>query len=227
MPNQSEVRIQITNKVTKLIIAVAGLIVVRLIVAALPMLKDAPSIGGTGVYPLTAVKVVIDTLIFIVLLRYSTQISSTLRAAFTNFTDCGSMLNLAVVTVVVILAYNSYGDLIHNILGSDSDIYGWLALIFALAPIAGIIVLAARNLDTVTHLMSGRAKPSAITAKCPKCGSDVHEGAKFCSECGSGPAPSGTTPVQAKPCPSCGASTPDSAKFCEKCGNSLQIVSVS
>src|SRR5271155_1823014 len=49
--------------------------------------------------------------------------------------------------------------------------------------------------------------------RCPRCGSDNREGAKFCSEC--------ATPFRAK-CSHCGAENSLGAKFCDECGISLR-----
>ena len=48
--------------------------------------------------------------------------------------------------------------------------------------------------------------------RCPKCGTDNRENAKFCSEC--------ATPFRAK-CSQCGAENSLGAKFCDECGASL------
>ena len=48
--------------------------------------------------------------------------------------------------------------------------------------------------------------------RCPSCGWDNRQGAKFCNECG--------TPL-ALGCTSCGAENPSGAKFCSQCGSAL------
>ena len=50
--------------------------------------------------------------------------------------------------------------------------------------------------------------------KCPKCGSPVQPGTKFCGECGS---PVGGNPV----CPKCGKENEPGTKFCGECGTKL------
>lgn len=49
---------------------------------------------------------------------------------------------------------------------------------------------------------------------CPKCGTEIEVGAKFCSECGT-PFP------QTKECPKCHAQLKPTAKFCSECGHSF------
>ena len=50
--------------------------------------------------------------------------------------------------------------------------------------------------------------------KCPNCNSELLEGAKFCTACGTPAAAAPTTPV----CRACGAQLQPSAKFCTTCG---------
>lgn len=52
-------------------------------------------------------------------------------------------------------------------------------------------------------------------SKCPKCGSQCEDGAKFCDECGA-PLP------QDKECPKCHAHIGLNAKFCDECGFSFE-----
>ncbi len=56
---------------------------------------------------------------------------------------------------------------------------------------------------------------SAKTVKCPNCGANVKEDAKFCPECGK--------PTKAV-CPKCGSAVKEGSKFCPECGQSLQPV---
>ena len=50
--------------------------------------------------------------------------------------------------------------------------------------------------------------------KCPKCGHENREGAKFCDDCGT---------KLSFICPKCGAELRPQAKFCDNCGASLEI----
>ncbi|MCM1064886.1 MAG: zinc-ribbon domain-containing protein [Eubacterium sp.] len=74
--------------------------------------------------------------------------------------------------------------------------------------------------------------------KCPKCGKELEDGARFCGECGT-PIPeqprqdvraAAEEPVQAGPgeyvfCPECGKKLPAGSLFCDNCGTGLAAVS--
>lgn len=53
---------------------------------------------------------------------------------------------------------------------------------------------------------------------CAKCGSDVPEGNRFCSNCGTEVSAVSAAPAA---CPSCGAEVSPDIKFCGQCGQSL------
>ena len=56
-------------------------------------------------------------------------------------------------------------------------------------------------------------------AKCPNCGIEIENGAKFCMECG-------TAIPQTKECPACHAHWPLTAKFCAECGYNFNSTSL-
>lgn len=60
-------------------------------------------------------------------------------------------------------------------------------------------------------------KPKSKTSKCIKCGLEISEKAKHCSECGAS---------QTLTCPKCGEAVTPKAKFCANCGTKLQTKKV-
>ena len=60
----------------------------------------------------------------------------------------------------------------------------------------------------------GGQEPAAAGTACPKCGTNVPAGAKFCPNCGEKMA-------AAAFCPNCGKQVPAGAKFCPYCGQKL------
>ncbi|HEV2449414.1 MAG TPA: SPFH domain-containing protein [Thermoplasmata archaeon] len=68
----------------------------------------------------------------------------------------------------------------------------------------------------MTGAMQGSMQPQAQGSPCPKCGTMIPAGSRFCPSCGAStaPAPAGPTIT----CPKCNASMSASAKFCPSCG---------
>ena len=63
---------------------------------------------------------------------------------------------------------------------------------------------------------SGRFSSKTKWATCPNCGSELADGAKFCSNCGM------KVETVRMFCPNCGAVQTPEARFCSNCGQSLQ-----
>jgi len=61
-------------------------------------------------------------------------------------------------------------------------------------------------------MQQGQESQTVVKVKCPHCGAQVAEDAKFCKECGA--------PTHLK-CPECGAELDSDAKFCKQCGEKV------
>lgn len=72
------------------------------------------------------------------------------------------------------------------------------------------------NLGTLTNVTQN-VVPSSVSLKCPKCGNELPENAKFCLECG---AKIEKLADNEMICPACGMKTPK-GKFCMECGRPL------
>jgi hypothetical protein len=261
---------QIGEKALRSGVGVVGLLIIRAVASALPMLKNAGPIwqastqdlqaeaqkmwgaaiqaaltqGNTGaveelqrkataawqqaaqfatITPLTVVNAVIDTVVFIILLRFSFQINATLRNRYTKFPALGQMLNMVFVTVVVALAYNSYQGIAYPLLGLDyGQLYGWIFLFLALAPLVAIAVLVSKNMDAISGLVFHSGQVASGTLRCAACGAQLESGAKFCPACGAAsPGPLAPAPAAKTWCPSCGVENKAGAKFCKGCGGAL------
>ena len=57
--------------------------------------------------------------------------------------------------------------------------------------------------------------------KCPNCGHNLPDTARFCNKCGQPIVPKPPTEERRIYCPNCGASLPEAARFCNKCGQPL------
>ncbi len=83
----------------------------------------------------------------------------------------------------------------------------------------GVMAGVSNNIGGIVNdSLANTAKPQ--TGKCIKCGSPLHENAKFCFECG---AKIESLSENEMICPECGKKTPK-GKFCCECGAKLQSV---
>jgi hypothetical protein len=179
-----------------------------------------------AIFPVTIANAVVDTLIFIVLILFGRDLGSIVRSRYAKLPDLGQMLNLGVITVVVVLAYQFYQGIFFPLLWPDNqDIYGWIFLALGLAPLVGIVVIVSRNMDAITGVVmhSGeKAIAGSSSILCGSCGQPMAIGTKFCQNCGA----AANVPVPAaaagkKFCSACGAENSPTAKFCKGCGQSL------
>lgn len=236
--NQNSMASEVGRRLVKTIIAVVGLLIIRLVIGNLPMLKEAKpiSVGGnaqaqavaqyfnTGqmpqdiqqfaagyIFPISIATAVVDTLIFAVLIGSAAGFNSLIRARSKRLPEGGLIILLLVLTVVVALAYKSYMGVIPPLLGSQANLYGWILLILGLLPLIGLIVVASRNLDALTEVIfSSTARAAA--------GGSQQAAIEFTITC---PKCSVAIPAGAKFCGSCGAPAPvpvSAEVFCAGCG---------
>jgi len=264
---------RVVEKSVRFGIAVVGLLVLRIILSALPMLQSPvmwmpsvtnstisnPLISGNpvqwaqvqtamsealrtalqgalptqtsalliqshmAIFPITIANAVVDTLIFLMLVLFGRDLASIFRSGYAKFPDLGRLLNLVLLTIIVALAYRSYQGIFYPLLWPDNlSIYGWVFLVLVLAPLVGIAVLVARNMDGLTAAVM-HSGASATTSSGPivsvGCGHTIEAGSKFCRTCGAPVNVAASTETAAKKfCASCGAQNPVGAKFCRSCG---------
>jgi len=175
-----------------------------------------------AIFPITIANAVVDTLIFLLLVLFGRELTFLFRSGYAKLPDMGLMLNLGLLTIVVALAYHSYQGVAFPLLGLDSaEIYGWVFLALGLAPLVGIAVVGARNMDALTAMVMRSGQPAYATAstRCGSCGQPVEWGTKFCPNCGAGMgAPAVAAHAATRKLCACGADNPATAKFCKGCG---------
>jgi ribosomal protein L40E len=179
-----------------------------------------------AIFPVTIANAVVDTLIFIVLILFGRDLSSIIRTGYPKLPDLGHMLNFGIIAGAVAIGYSSYQGIFYPLLFPDNvDIYSWVFLVLGLAPLVGIAVLVARNMDSLTAaVMRSGERPVAElrTVSCESCGRPVTVGTKFCPNCGVPMSVSTAKDVAEKQfCPSCGAENPATGKFCRSCGQAM------
>lgn len=199
--------------------------------AAQEIAKSYPGFGF--IFPISIADAIIDTLIFIALIISALGFKELIRKRSNRLPEGGVMILLLVLTIVVVLAYSAYDGIFPPLLGTDVDLYGWFFLVLGIIPLIGLIVVGARNMDTITEVVFNSASravavPSNVQSQtttsslvCKKCGAVLSTGVKFCGSCG---APVIVEEKLAERfCPSCGTKNNAAAKFCENCGAKLVI----
>jgi hypothetical protein len=237
--NQNSMASDVGRRLVKTIIAIVGLLIIRLVIGNLPMLKEAKpiSVGGnaqaqavaqyfnTGqlpqdiqqfaagyIFPISIATAVVDTLIFAVLIGSAAGFNNLIRARSKRLPEGGLIILLLVLTIVVAFAYRSYMGVIPPLLQSQANLYGWIFLILGLLPLIGLIVVASRNLDALTEVIFSSTSRVAVGSVSQ---TDAAASSATCPKC------SATIPAGAKFCGSCGAPVPipvSTEVFCPGCG---------
>ena len=228
---------EIGRRLLKAGIAIVGLLLVRVVLARLPMVAHAEPLyvsslfgNDQAVVPLVDLaRTIIDTLIFAVVIFAAVDVGSSIRLSVRRLPASGRMLVLTTLIVVVALAYSSYSSVVLPLLG-DETLYDWLFLILGVLPLIGLAVLVYRNLDVITDIVfhSGRHAINAVSSgrasvplKCANCGATLPSGAKFCAGCGAAAPPEAAPPNPDFFCSACGTRNASTAVTCSNCGKGL------
>jgi hypothetical protein len=198
---------------------------------ALPNYQQLAGLPGY-ILPVWVANAAIDTIIFAAMLLSVAELSREMRRRARRLPEAGAMLFLAVLAVVVALAYLSYQSVVTPLLGADAGLYDWFFLVFGVVPIAGLIVIGYRKLEVITDMVFHSTQrtvtgdPGAFRqlapATCAGCGQTLTTGAKFCAGCG---APVPATEGRPTFCSACGVKNEGAAKTCVSCGAPLAAAS--
>ncbi len=110
------------KKAIRVAITVVGLLILRAILGALPMLANASAIGSSLVTPLVIADAIVDTLLLVVLLQFGVATGRSLGEKSTRFPDVGRIISLATLVVVLLIAYRQYETPVACLLVSPADL---------------------------------------------------------------------------------------------------------
>jgi hypothetical protein len=113
---------ELGKKAVQLAITVVGLLLLRAILASLPVLKNASALDDSLISPLVMANAVIDTVIFVFLLGFGIDVGRYIRAKYAKLPELGQIVSLAVVAVVLWFAYRSYQMPIACAIESPADL---------------------------------------------------------------------------------------------------------
>ena len=145
------------------IIPVVGLFFLRLVLASLPMIKNAAPISDLNVTPLVLIKAALDSVIYFLILRFAWSASEQLKSLRPHLTEIASVILLTGCAVVATLAYSGYEILMASLAPGQMDVYNWLFLAIVLVPVALIVIIATKRMDLFTELLFGKLS-SAVAA---------------------------------------------------------------
>ena len=109
MPDSSSgVGTELGKKGLQFTVSIVVLVLLKAVVGALPMLKDASAIGSTLLSRQVLANAVVDTLILAVVGRFGLAISQSLLQAYRRARDLGEAVAMATLLLVLVLAYYFY-----------------------------------------------------------------------------------------------------------------------
>jgi hypothetical protein len=109
------------KRVIRVALGILGLLILRAILGALPMVKHATAIGDSFLTPLVLAQAIVDTVIFVLILRFGVGLGRAIEASYTRLPDLGKIISLATVALVLVLAYNSYQTVTACLVESPAD----------------------------------------------------------------------------------------------------------
>jgi small-conductance mechanosensitive channel len=145
------------------LIPVFGLYLLRLILASLPMIKNAGPIADLGVTPLILIKSALDTVVFFLIIRFALGASQQIKTARPHWDEIGNLAVLVGAALVAVLAYNGYEALAASLMPAQLEVYNWVFLVIVLIPVALVVIIVTRRMDFFTELMFGKLSAAVAT----------------------------------------------------------------
>ena len=224
-----KVRLLLTP-VLKLVITVAGLLLLQALVSALPMVREIPVPSCLPLPVLEIVKVVIATVILVLLVNFSFEIEDNLEVTFPSFPQGGAIARWLIFLIAILVAYGAYRLLAEAFLGTYAWVYALVFLGLALVPLINMVLLSYQNIDKLIGVAvagmqtfgTGRgASQGKGQVQCASCGTALNPGAKFCRGCGAPVPEQSTAEVTPLQCSQCGVTLSVGSKFCPECGTQV------
>jgi hypothetical protein len=110
------------KRAVRLVVTVGSLLILRAILDALPMLKNASALDDTLLSPLVITKAVVDTLIFAVVLRFGVGVGRSIHQNSRRLPDLGRIASLTTLAIILGIAYAAYKVPVACIVFSPTDV---------------------------------------------------------------------------------------------------------
>jgi len=151
---------QIVRVGANLAIGVVGLVIIRLIVQALPMFRDAGWIVNDNLTVVAGAVIVVDAMLLSVLVRFAIELRAYLLGRFADVPGLGTMAACLVFLLTAGLGYLDFKP-VTRAWPAVAQFYLWS--FFALAAILLILiaVLLYRDRDSISARILGQPMPAA------------------------------------------------------------------
>ena len=177
--------------VTRFAVAILGLLLLKAILGALPMLQNAGFIGSTLMTPMVLTNTVMNTLILICIFGLGSAIAADLRRSYPKSPHMAQAVMLIFLLAILVIAYDVYelpvaciitpatsvnipagttpaqlAAFLEPYMLQNHSLYGYTFLILAAIPVIGLVLIGWRNLESMSDLLFRKAA-SAGTAQQP------------------------------------------------------------
>jgi hypothetical protein len=96
------------KKVIRFVINSLGLLILRAILGALPMLKNASAFGDSLMSPLVLAYAIVDTVLLLVVLDFGITLARDIQNKYEHIPELKKLISLATIVLVLLFAYKVY-----------------------------------------------------------------------------------------------------------------------
>lgn len=205
-------------------VVIVMLLIVRVVTARLPMLRDIMPLVNFDLASL--LDAIVMTGVVIAIVAFGVTLERHLPGLVTGFPRAGQLSKLFAVIIAVTVAYFSYRYLVLSLIPDLDWLYPIVFLVLFAVPVVLLCVAIYASIDDLTALFTGGRRARPLPAgrdcrACAGCGAPLLEDAVFCASCGTKVEDKKPEPPEPARCPACGAEAAPEAKFCGACGQAL------
>jgi len=150
---------QIVRVGANLAIGVVGLVIIRLIVQALPMFRDAGWIVNDNLTVVAGAVIVVDAMLLSVLVRFAIELRAYLLGRFADVPGLGTMAACLVFLLTAGLGYLDFKP-VTRAWPAVAQFYLWSFFALAAILLIQIVVLLYRDRDSISARVLGQPMPA-------------------------------------------------------------------
>ncbi|HEX6504912.1 MAG TPA: hypothetical protein VF011_16855 [Terriglobales bacterium] len=151
---------QFLRVATNLAIGVVGLVIIRLIVAGLPMFQEAGWIVKDKLTVVAGAVIAVDALLLSVLVRFAIELRAYLLGRFAEIPGLGTMAASLVFLLTAAIAYTDFKP-VTRAWPATRQLYLWSFFCLAAILLIQIIVLLYRDRDSMAARVLGQPMPAS------------------------------------------------------------------